>query len=367
MEGVGDTVWDRMAVLSLAPDLDAIRPLTMVPEDALLDLARQVQFILAEGVAGDLVECGVWRGGAALLMADVLRRARCRDRRVWLFDSFVGLPPPQAIDGPAALAWAASGDQHRDDVVNCVASLADVRDSAERLGLTPFVEFVPGWFSETLPEARERIGSIALLRIDADWHASVQCCLEHLYDLVVEGGFVAVDDYYAYDGCAIAVHEFLGRRRLAHRVESVPGTSAGLAYAGAVFRKASTTWGQSWKWMQERHRTAREIAAAVPADAAIVLVDSNQYGPGVAGGRRVVPFLEHHGQYWGPPPDDATAIAEVRRLRTAGATFVVVARPAFWWLEHYTGLQRYLRSTFATVWETEHLVVFDLRNQGNPG
>jgi hypothetical protein len=116
--------------------------------------------------------------------------------------------------------------------------------------------------------------------------------------------------------------------------------------------------------MQERHRTAQEIAAVVPADAAIILVDGNQYGPAVAGGRPVVPFLEYHGQYWGPPPDDATAIHEVERLRAAGAMFLVVARPAFWWLDHYTGLHRYLRSAFAAVRETEHLVVFDLRNEG---
>ena len=190
MNATDTGVWDRMAVLSLAPDLDAIRSLTMVPEEALVDLARQVQFIMVEGVPGDLVECGVWRGGAALLMADMLRRAGCRDRKVWLFDSFAGLPSPETIDGPTALAWA-STSRHPDDVANCRASLAEVRGNAERLGLTPFVELVPGWFSETLPQARTRLGAIALLRIDADWHASVQCCLDELYDLVVEGGVVA--------------------------------------------------------------------------------------------------------------------------------------------------------------------------------
>jgi hypothetical protein len=69
----------------------------------------------------------------------------------------------------------------------------------------------------------------------------------------------------------------------------------------------------------------------------------------------------------GPPPDDATAIHETERLRAVGPTFVVVARPAFWWLDHYTGLHRYLRSASTAVRETEHLVVFDLRNEGRAG
>jgi O-methyltransferase len=80
------------------------------------------------------------------------------------------------------------------------------------------VTLVPGWFDETLPKIRERFGPIALLRIDADWHASVSTCLEQLYDQVVDGGYIVLDDYYTWDGCSIAVHEFLGRRQLSHRI-----------------------------------------------------------------------------------------------------------------------------------------------------
>jgi O-methyltransferase len=193
------------------------RNLTMVPRRGLLRLARQVDAVLREGVPGDLVECGVWRGGAAFLMADRLRRLGDSSRRVWLIDSFEGLPRPAAIDGPAALEWARNtSSAHYYD--NCRASLDEVEEAALALGLRDRIEIVPGWFEETLPGVRTAIGSIALLRIDADWHASVRCCLEHLYDSVSPGGLVLIDDYDVWDGCAIAVHEFLGSRRLSHRI-----------------------------------------------------------------------------------------------------------------------------------------------------
>ena len=94
----------RRARNTLAPIVERIRPYTMVPERSLVELARQVSAILALQIPGDFVECGVWRGGASFLMAELLRQAGASDRRVWLFDSFEGLPPPAAIDGARALA-----------------------------------------------------------------------------------------------------------------------------------------------------------------------------------------------------------------------------------------------------------------------
>jgi hypothetical protein len=107
----------------------------------------------------------------------------------------------------------------------------DVRLSAERLGLGPYVEIVKGWFDESLPVARERIGPVALLRIDCDWHSSVRTCLDELYDLVSEGGLIIFDDYYGWDGCTIAVHEFLAERKLPHAI-----TGDGMT---AYFRKGA--------------------------------------------------------------------------------------------------------------------------------
>jgi O-methyltransferase len=212
----------------LAPVLDRVREYTMLPDAALIQLARQVRDVVAEGVPGDLVECGVWRGGAAFLMADVLLRAGVHDRRVWLFDSFAGLPQPSQQDGARAMAFMTDVDNpwFLDSLASETsaghsplrASLEDVQRSAEQLRLSRYMKFVKGWFEETLPTTRQRVGPIALLRIDADWYESVTVCLEQLYDQVSEGGLVILDDYYDWEGCAVAVHEFLGKRRVSHRI-----------------------------------------------------------------------------------------------------------------------------------------------------
>jgi O-methyltransferase len=194
----------------------------MLSDDQLIFLAGLTRDIIKVGVPGDLVECGVWRGGASFLMARVLKSSGTLDRKVWLFDSFEGLPPPESIDGGKALSWAAdTGSRFYYD--NCRATIDEVQQTANQLGLAPYTKLVKGWFDETLPANRDLVGPVAILLIDSDWHTSVKCCLDNLYDYVVPGGYVVVDDYYTWSGCAIAVHEFLGERRLAHGLRSADG------------------------------------------------------------------------------------------------------------------------------------------------
>jgi glycosyltransferase involved in cell wall biosynthesis len=120
-------------------------------------------------------------------------------------------------------------------------------------------------------------------------------------------------------------------------------------------------WRASSWWVRLR-RSLEEIEMLVPVGDVFVLVDEEQWGADpIVAGRRRVPFLEQGGRYWGPPPDDETAIRELDRLRDAGASHIVVAWPAFWWLDHYAGFRRHLRTTFRCSLENDRLVVFDLR------
>ena len=244
----GQREGSRRSAEEITAVLERIGPFTQVLPESLVELAHQVRAVLIEDIPGSFVECGVWRGGACFLMAELLRLAGVTDRKVWGIDSFEGLPPPQEIDGPAALAYGrnTASPAYLD---NCFASLEEVQGIAERLGLTAYTEFVKGWFADALPVHRERLGAIAILRIDADWYSSVRTCLEHLYDQVVTGGMVILDDYYTYDGCAAAVHEFLGQRRLNHRIEGVVCQSKWGAHScqTAVFRK-----GRTWKHMKKK-------------------------------------------------------------------------------------------------------------------
>jgi hypothetical protein len=114
-------------------------------------------------------------------------------------------------------------------------------------------------------------------------------------------------------------------------------------------------------WTSGIRLVPRHIAALIPQGETFIFVDQNRLGSEVTAGRRAIPFLERDGQSWGAPPNDETAIRELERLRRSGASFVVFAWPAFWWLDHYAGLREYLRSKFRCVMENELLVAFDLR------
>lgn len=116
-------------------------------------------------------------------------------------------------------------------------------------------------------------------------------------------------------------------------------------------------------WITQLELATAEVTAHVPPEDSFVLVDEDQWSTGgEVAGRRAIPFLEQNGEYWGPPPDDETAIREFERLRQSGASFIVFAWPAFWWLEYYDEFHQYLRSNFNCVLENETLVAFDLRS-----
>jgi hypothetical protein len=105
---------------------------------------------------------------------------------------------------------------------------------------------------------------------------------------------------------------------------------------------------------------ARELAKLIPPAQTLILVDEARFGIDEIDGRRVLPFLEHNGDYAGAPPDDETAIRDLERLRADGANFIAVAWMAFWWLEHYAGFHQHLRSTGRCVAQNERFVLFSL-------
>jgi len=343
-------LWRESA--DLPPIIHSVRPFTMVPHAALVDLARMVRVVVEQEIPGAMVECGAWKGGASFLMASVLREARASSpaRKVWMFDSFEGIQPPEAIDGPAADAWARDKDG-RSYHNNLRAPLDDVYAAARSLGVAEGVEPVKGWFDKTLPVTRERIGPIALLRIDADWHSSVKCCLDQLYDQVVDGGLIVFDDYYTWDGCAVAVHEFLGTRQLAHRIETIGYPEP----VCAVFRKG----GVKWAWLREQHLLGQDLIALSASHAGrIVIVDDDALRSRLPKHLPLLPFLERDGIYFGAPSDSASAIAEVEKVQLSGADAIVFAWISFWWLDHYAEFAAHLRKHYRCVLQNDRAIAF---------
>ena len=174
---------------------------TMVAPARLVNLHRAVEVVEREGLPGDLVECGSWNGGSAAILG-----AACeRPRTVWVFDSFEGLPAPDARDGATA--------QQRFFPGWCKGDPARVRAAFRKLGVPEArLRIVPGWFQDTLPGAA--VGPIAVLHVDADWYESVRCVLHAFYDRVVPGGVIVMDDYVKWEGCRRALHEFFEARGL---------------------------------------------------------------------------------------------------------------------------------------------------------
>jgi|HubBroStandDraft_1064217.scaffolds.fasta_scaffold41061_3 O-methyltransferase len=179
------------------------RPFTMIPEALYLENLRLA--LSVRGTPGIIIECGTWRGGMIAGIAEVLGP----DREYLLFDSFEGLPAPRAIDGPAALQWQAdtTSPYYYD---NGRVEEAEVRKVMSLSRATNF-SLIKGWFRDSLPG---RSGKVALLRMDGDWYESTKCILDNLAPLVVPGGMIIADDYYAWDGCARAVNEFAASHAL---------------------------------------------------------------------------------------------------------------------------------------------------------
>ena len=122
---------------------------------------------------------------------------------------------------------------------------------------------------------------------------------------------------------------------------------------------------ESWRadsWVHRLHRAEHELLAAVAPGSRIVVIDGDKLRGEFEHHWRTIPFLGRNDEYWGPPADDEHAIDEFRRLRSSGASHLVVGWPAFWWLDYYTDFAAWLRECFSCVLENDRLVVFDLRS-----
>jgi O-methyltransferase len=168
---------------------------------------------LADGV---IVECGTWRGG----MAAGLMEVGGTQRRYLFCDSFEGLPPARDIDGEAAKRWQTDTASPR-YLNNCAVSLSEFEQTIRRAGVSfEQVTIKKGFFADTFPTFQTP--PVSVLRLDADWYDSTMQCLEKFWDSVVAGGLIIVDDYYTFDGCCRAVHEFLARRQARERIQEGP-------------------------------------------------------------------------------------------------------------------------------------------------
>ncbi|MCP6726798.1 MAG: TylF/MycF family methyltransferase [Patescibacteria group bacterium] len=191
-------------------------PYTMIGFERLFNVYDLSEKVEEEKLEGAFVECGVWKGGAVAVMAYVTEKAGSK-RHTWLFDSFEGLPEPTIKDGERAQTYSAGNKSGTlVSVGRCVGPLEYAQELFFDVLHLPkeSIHMEKGWFQDTLQKAKSRVGSIAILRMDADWYESTKCILENLYDNVVPKGYIIIDDYNHWEGCKKAVDEFLLKRDL---------------------------------------------------------------------------------------------------------------------------------------------------------
>jgi hypothetical protein len=187
---------------------------SMIGMQRLDNLQFCVEDALARGVPGDLMETGVWRGGAVILMRAILKAHGVTDRRVWAADSFAGLPAPNADAYPRDAGYDFT--QFKELAIG----LEEVQANFRAYGLLDDqVRFLKGWFRDTLPRAP--VERIAVLRLDGDLYESTMDGLAHLYPKLSPGGYLIVDDFHDIDACAHAVNDYRARHGITEEIRPV--------------------------------------------------------------------------------------------------------------------------------------------------
>lgn len=233
------------------PIYRAVRDLTMIGRRGVYANLEAVDYICGNSIPGSIVECGVWRGGSVKAMVMGLTYHGQNDRKVYLFDTFEGMVEPGEHDAEPSVRDK-SFDALRDKIQQnsdqqesgstlihrvwrtkqqaghndwCFASIEEVRSNLSDVDYPEEnLHFIKGDDRKTVPAHAESIGPIALLRLDTDWHDSTRVELEHLYDRVVSGGVVIIDDYGYWSGQKKAVDTFFASRGQAPLLTRIDAT-----------------------------------------------------------------------------------------------------------------------------------------------
>lgn len=206
-----DTITPDISRDSTFMDLfEQVKPYTMTSVEALFALYTAVNYVLERQIPGDFVECGVWRGGSSLLVALILKLRNISDCKLYLYDTFTGMPTPTEFDIDK---YGRSGfemmEEYGDDIGWCYASLEDVQKVFFSHNFEFEIEFVQGDVMETLSATRPN--SISLLRLDTDWYESTALEFELLYPTLSPGGVLIIDDYGVWAGSRKATDDYFSK------------------------------------------------------------------------------------------------------------------------------------------------------------
>lgn len=193
--------------------ISAVRPWTMTSVERIYTLIQAVRYVSANGIGGDIVECGVWKGGSMAAVAKTLLDLRDTSRDLYLFDTFEGMPRPTAKDVDYSGKQAAEV-LLEDTGSKCVdAPLEQVKEILYGTGYPKEkIHFIQGRVEETIPASAPR--AISLLRLDTDWYLSTKHELVHLFPRLAHTGVIIIDDYGHWRGSREACDEYFTENRI---------------------------------------------------------------------------------------------------------------------------------------------------------
>lgn len=212
--------------------IDKVRPYTMTSPERLYGLIESVQYLIKNNINGAFVECGVWKGGSMMAIAETLLALGVNDRELYLYDTFEGMTAPTEADVDQLNRDAASqlkqdASKKAESVVWAYSGLEEVKQNIARTGYpSDKIHFIQGDILKTIPS--QMPGKTALLRLDTDWYESTKHEMEHLYPLLVSKGILIIDDYGFWKGSKKAVDEYLQQHQIPlmlHRMDET-GRSA---------------------------------------------------------------------------------------------------------------------------------------------
>jgi len=201
--------------------LNIVKPFTMTSIERISELFDSLEYIRLNNIMGDLVECGVWKGGNILGIMEYLHYHNMLDRHVWLFDTFQGMTTPEDVDVDLR-------NQKASEILMQVLCYSPINEVKNNISKSKFpienVKFIVGDVCETLKNENNLPKQISLLRLDTDWYKSTKEEMVVLYPKVVNGGVLIVDDYGHWKGSKIAVDEYFTEQNISPVIKTIDYT-----------------------------------------------------------------------------------------------------------------------------------------------
>lgn len=226
---IGSTPNTSINYSDIQPDerkiIDEVREFTLTNPERIVSFIRAVNHIESNKIEGDIVECGVWKGGSIMAALKALEGLKSFDRNIYLYDTFEGMSEPTLIDKSFKGESASQAYLNKDEFWNrieCYSNLEEVKSNVSKINYPENkIHYVKGKVEDTIPQG-EIPKKISILRLDTDWYESTLHEMEHLFPRLVKGGIIIIDDYGHWQGCKQAIDEYFKKNHIElflHRID----------------------------------------------------------------------------------------------------------------------------------------------------